>query len=411
MSYPHLFHTPGVAQFAADVDAERGRQLARWGDQRHPDGTGPDGTWMGMSFAESAKAIRCAVDDLASRGETPWAGILLEEVFEALAESDRPRLRAELVQVAAVCAAWISDLDRRPVATADRDDTEQARPAETCAHCGEPITGDGIREWTGPAGNPRRSWHADRDACWVAANVARGMCSCGLTGRLITVDPHTGGHWHAEPEQPDQPEQNADLATRLRLAHQARRAAEHQLDGIRRALCDVGALEDGDPYGHADLADVIRQVWGDDPQAGAVAVQRARVAELQREMDGRARVQERSNALTERIDRENDDLRARVADTEQGIAAAVRQRKDAEDRAFRAEARRDELGAVLDIVLRQFHQEGHPGEPCLSSGWVAVRTVEKWRAVLAGRPPVLAGPPTPATAPQTPPSPPEPTDA
>jgi hypothetical protein len=46
---------------------------------------------------------------------------------------------------------------------------------------------------------------------------------------------------------------------RFQLAHQARRAKEHQLDGIRRALCDIGVMEDDDPYGHADLEDVIRQ--------------------------------------------------------------------------------------------------------------------------------------------------------
>jgi hypothetical protein len=55
------------------------------------------------------------------------------------------------------------------------------------------------------------------------------------------------------------PDQVGVLQNRLRLAHQARRAKEHQLDGIRRALCDTGFMEDDDPYGHADLADVIRQ--------------------------------------------------------------------------------------------------------------------------------------------------------
>lgn len=52
------------------------------------------------------------------------------------------------------------------------------------------------------------------------------------------------------------------LERRLSLAHTARRAKEHQLDGIRRALCDAGFMQDDDPYGHADLADVIRQVGG-----------------------------------------------------------------------------------------------------------------------------------------------------
>lgn len=56
--------------------------------------------------------------------------------------------------------------------------------------------------------------------------------------------------------------QHAEQAQyRLRLAHQARRAKEQQLDGIRRALCDVGAIQDDDPYSHADLEDVIRQAF------------------------------------------------------------------------------------------------------------------------------------------------------
>ena len=55
------------------------------------------------------------------------------------------------------------------------------------------------------------------------------------------------------------PDEVGVLQKRLRLAHEARRAKEHELDGIRRALCDAGFMEDDDPYGHADLADVIRQ--------------------------------------------------------------------------------------------------------------------------------------------------------
>ncbi|WP_371099899.1 hypothetical protein [Streptomyces sp. PU_AKi4] len=58
---------------------------------------------------------------------------------------------------------------------------------------------------------------------------------------------------------PSQDTDPAVLQKRLRLAHQARRAKEHQLDDIRRALCDIGFMEDDDPYSHADLADVIRQ--------------------------------------------------------------------------------------------------------------------------------------------------------
>jgi hypothetical protein len=62
----------------------------------------------------------------------------------------------------------------------------------------------------------------------------------------------------------DAPDTVGMLQNRLRLAHKARRAKEHELDGIRRALCDAGFRNDDDPYGHADLADVIRQI-GEQP--------------------------------------------------------------------------------------------------------------------------------------------------
>jgi hypothetical protein len=42
-----------------------------------------------------------------------WVDILEEEVAEAAAESDPAKLRAELVQVAAVAVAWIEAIDRR----------------------------------------------------------------------------------------------------------------------------------------------------------------------------------------------------------------------------------------------------------------------------------------------------------
>ncbi|MFC8009117.1 hypothetical protein [Streptomyces cinereoruber] len=55
---------------------------------------------------------------------------------------------------------------------------------------------------------------------------------------------------------------------------------------------------------------------------------------------------------------------------------------DEQKRAGRAEAERDAARNTLADVLRHFVHKGHPGEPCLSSGWISVKTVEKWRAVL-----------------------------
>ncbi|MCX4994284.1 hypothetical protein [Streptomyces longwoodensis] len=119
MSYPTLFTTPGVRAFAEAVDAERQRQLAKFGEQHHPDLSGDatsqcDAREMFDQWAQNYRAINAGTFDPGDQDRClDWTGILLEEVYEALAESDVARLRAELVQVAAVCAAWITDLDSR----------------------------------------------------------------------------------------------------------------------------------------------------------------------------------------------------------------------------------------------------------------------------------------------------------
>lgn len=120
MSYPRLFTTFGIADFATAVDDERRRQLAQWGDQRHPDGTGS------LTQITNMDSIRAGVERAAAEGRQVWANILGEEVAEVLAESDPAKLRAELVQVAAVCAAWISDIDRRPRGTTSAPVATQA---------------------------------------------------------------------------------------------------------------------------------------------------------------------------------------------------------------------------------------------------------------------------------------------
>jgi hypothetical protein len=105
--YPTLFSTAGVKAFAEAIDAERQAQLAKFGDQKHPDGTRE-------SNREWADEARAACQHAADEDALSWAAILYEEFTEALAETDPAKLRAELLQVAAVCAAWIYDIDRRP---------------------------------------------------------------------------------------------------------------------------------------------------------------------------------------------------------------------------------------------------------------------------------------------------------
>lgn len=105
--YPTLFTTPGLKVFAEAVDTERQAQLAKFGNQKHPDGTGLP------VYQHAANRYRDQADRNADAGVLAWRDVLLEEVYEALAEKDLTALRDELVQVAAVCAAWIHDIDRR----------------------------------------------------------------------------------------------------------------------------------------------------------------------------------------------------------------------------------------------------------------------------------------------------------
>lgn len=92
-----------------DVARERNAQDAKWGEQNHPDGTGGPGRVANADDARTWTNFHAAEHTLA------WADILEEEVAEALAEEDAVKLRAELIQVAAVAMAWIEAIDRRSV--------------------------------------------------------------------------------------------------------------------------------------------------------------------------------------------------------------------------------------------------------------------------------------------------------
>lgn len=110
-------------QVLVEVKGERLRQEAKWGEQNHPDGTGPDRFWPAIfrqDMAACANIAKLQVDHDAKRGESTYAGILAEEFLEALAESDPAALRAELVQVAAVAVAWAEAIDRRASSTPER---------------------------------------------------------------------------------------------------------------------------------------------------------------------------------------------------------------------------------------------------------------------------------------------------
>jgi hypothetical protein len=126
----------------ADVAAERARQHRKWHEQNHPDGTGPDtrplwAAWPlnNLPWNYPAEALADAAKEITGRhaenGDVTWSHILLEEVFEALAEDDAERLRVELIQVAAVAVQWAEALDRRLMdeVHASRSSRHEARAA------------------------------------------------------------------------------------------------------------------------------------------------------------------------------------------------------------------------------------------------------------------------------------------
>jgi hypothetical protein len=118
-----LLTPQGDDSVLGEVAAERARQDEKWGEQNHLDGTGPleqpiaaiDGLIeAGQAFAPAIRdAAKEVTDRRAQNCSVTWTDILLEEVFEALAEEDLVKLRTELIQTAAVAVQWVSAIDRR----------------------------------------------------------------------------------------------------------------------------------------------------------------------------------------------------------------------------------------------------------------------------------------------------------
>ncbi|MVO84152.1 hypothetical protein GPA10_05045 [Streptomyces sp. p1417] len=232
--YPALFTTPGVRQFAEEIDAERQRQLTKFGEQHHPDIEPRDipvvthhyyasraDIWKQVNAERATPSTggRCAACPGSASGphtHTAWDGVLLEEVYEALAESEPAKLRAELVQVAAVCAAWIADIDSRTAAEEQpaagqvsaplppelvsailRDPDSPYYPSQitvVCDHCGAEDTSDYmVREDMTPTerlGVARKhlvtkGWEHDAkvgdDFCPVHASTSAAECAACRT--------------------------------------------------------------------------------------------------------------------------------------------------------------------------------------------------------------------------------------
>lgn len=94
------------------VEQEVARHVTLWGHQTHD--------FRSEMFADDANTYAWSAGDWKTRNshrvkadQLSWSGILLEEVFEALAEDDLDNQITELTQVAAVCVSAILDIRRK----------------------------------------------------------------------------------------------------------------------------------------------------------------------------------------------------------------------------------------------------------------------------------------------------------
>ncbi|MCZ7414292.1 hypothetical protein [Streptomyces sp. WMMC897] len=102
---PDCPRTGDRGQLLAEVLRERARQDARFGQQDYPH-TDPASVELCAELTEDQRRIN------ANPAERTWTSVLLEEVYEAGAETDSARARTELVQVAAVALAAAEAIDR-----------------------------------------------------------------------------------------------------------------------------------------------------------------------------------------------------------------------------------------------------------------------------------------------------------
>ena len=117
--------TGGLRGVLAEVVAERARQDAKWGCQRHPDVdrvvAGMPGHLAPRYAAQfygipTAQAAQAETDAAARAGHCSWAHIAIEELAEAIeaaALRDEAAVRTEVLQLVAVGVQWLQAIDRR----------------------------------------------------------------------------------------------------------------------------------------------------------------------------------------------------------------------------------------------------------------------------------------------------------
>lgn len=90
------------------VQMKRDKNRLKWGEQNHPNGTGPNPDRIARRAA-----AQTLVDQGMKNGTVTYNNILLEEVAELACESDDAKVLAELLDVAAVAQDWADSILRR----------------------------------------------------------------------------------------------------------------------------------------------------------------------------------------------------------------------------------------------------------------------------------------------------------
>jgi len=117
----HIDPTMITTAVLQEVLNERRNQDEKWGEQNHPIHwplDGDEGRAAYQAHADTWKLINAARVKWANeRGAAPdrncsWDGIAFEELYEAFAESDPAKIRAEAIQAAAVLVNMIECIDR-----------------------------------------------------------------------------------------------------------------------------------------------------------------------------------------------------------------------------------------------------------------------------------------------------------
>ncbi|HEX2905051.1 MAG TPA: hypothetical protein VHO01_16475 [Jatrophihabitans sp.] len=115
--------TASMVELLAQVGDELRRQDVLWGEQDHPFRLGRNATHIqealsnsAENYAKAAGSWKRANDRRVQYGIPAWDSILLEEVYEALAETNEDRAVTELIQVAAVAINAALSIQRNGLA-------------------------------------------------------------------------------------------------------------------------------------------------------------------------------------------------------------------------------------------------------------------------------------------------------